>query len=55
VSLKDWLQNAWLTEHEPSGQEISDLLTVIERDLRDCQTPGLSSDWRMTIAYNAAL
>jgi len=28
---------------------------LIERDLTDCQTAGLSSDWRLNIVYNAAL
>jgi hypothetical protein len=28
---------------------------VVDRDLHDCQTPGLSTDWRLSIAYNAAL
>ena len=55
VSLKDWLKNTWLTEHETSRQEIFDLLTVIDRDLNDCQSEGLSPDWRLAIAYNAAL
>jgi len=55
VSLRDWLKNAWLTEHESSRQEIADLLTVIDRDLKDCQSEGLSPDWRLAIAYNAAL
>ena len=31
------------------------MLGVIKRDLSDSQVPGLSTDWRMTIAYNAAL
>ena len=55
MSLKDWLKNAWLTEHETSREEISDLLTVIDRDLNDCQSEGLSPDWQLAIAYNAAL
>ena len=55
MSLKDWLKNGWLTEHESSRQELSDLLTVIDRDLKDCQSKGLSADWRLAIAYNAAL
>jgi hypothetical protein len=55
VSLTDWLKNAWLTEHETSQQEIADLLTVIDRDLKDCQSEGLSPDWQLAIAYNAAL
>jgi len=55
VSLKDWLRNKWLVEHEPSPQEIGDLVSVVDRDLEDCQTPGLSPDWRLAIAYNGAL
>jgi hypothetical protein len=49
------LSNAWLTEHKTSREEISDLLTVIDRDLNDCQSEGLSPDWQLAIAYNAAL
>jgi hypothetical protein len=55
VSLRDWLENAWLIEHETSPAEIADLLAVADRDLEDCRSPGLSSDWRLAIAYNAAL
>ena len=55
MSLKDWLKNAWLTEHETSQEEIADLLAVIDRDLDDCQSEGLSPDWQLAIAYNAAL
>jgi hypothetical protein len=55
VSLNDWLKNAWLTEHQSSRQEIADLLTVIDRDLKDCRSSNLSADWRLAIAYNAAL
>ena len=55
MSLKDWLRNRWLVEHEPSLQEIGDLMTVVDRDLADCQSSGLSPDWRLTIAYNGAL
>ena len=55
MSLSDWLKNAWLIEHETSPQEIADLLSIIDRDLNDCRSPGLSSDWKMAIAYNAVL
>lgn len=55
MSLQDWLKNGWLTQHKPSRQEIRDLLGVADRDLADCATPGLSADWRLSIAYNAAL
>jgi hypothetical protein len=55
MSLKDWLRNAWLTKHETSPDEIAELLGVIDRDLHECQTAGLGPDWRLAIAYNAAL
>ena len=55
MSLSDWVKNGWLVVHKTSPQEIKDLLGVTERDLRDCATRGLSDDWRLAIAYNAAL
>ncbi len=55
MSLENWRKNAWLVEHQPSQQEIADLLAVAARDLADCQAAGLSVDWRFNIAYNAAL
>lgn len=55
MSLRDWARNGWLTEHKTSPQEISDLLRVADRDLLDCRAKGLSADWRLNIAYNAAL
>jgi hypothetical protein len=44
-----------LTPHKTSTQEISDLLALVDRDLADCQLSELSLDWRLNIAYNAAL
>jgi len=38
-----------------SPQEITDLPAVADRDLQDCTVSGLSADWRLNIAYNAAL
>lgn len=55
MSLSDWERNAWLQAHESSPQEVADLLAVVDRDLRDSAAKGLSADWRMNIAYNAAL
>jgi len=55
ISLHDWLKNGWLIEHQTSPQEITDLLSVADRDLHNCQTAGLSPDWKLNIAYNAAL
>ena len=55
MSLQEWQKNGWLIEHRTSPQEISDLLEVADRDLADCQAQGLSPDWKLNIAYNAAL
>ncbi len=55
MSLKNWLNNGWLTEHRTSTQEITALLAVADRDLADCRVSGLSSDWQLNIAHNAAL
>jgi len=55
VGLQDWLKNRWLIEHKTSHQEVTDLLNMADRDLAQCQTPNLSPDWQLNIAYNAAL
>lgn len=55
MSLEQWHKNGWLKRHQPSSVETHELLAVVDRDLRDCQTRGLSEDWRFGIAYNAAL
>jgi len=55
MTLKQWLENRWLTQYQTSKQEIATLLTVIDRDLQDAEVSALSLDWRMAIAYNAAL
>jgi len=55
MSLENWLSSGWLVRHTASQREIGDLFGVAERDLADCRAAGLSSDWRMNIAYNAAL
>ena len=54
MSLKNWFDNGWLRHHETSKDEISDLLAIVDRDLKDTQVE-LSADWRFGIAYNAAL
>ncbi len=55
MSLADWERNGWLTAHRGSPNVIRDLLAVVDRDLADSAASGLSADWRMNIAYNAAL
>jgi len=55
MTLSNWAENGWLKNHQTSPGEINNLKMLIERDLNDCNTPGLSIDWRFAIAYNAAL
>ena len=55
MSLRDWLKNSWLIEHKTSTEEIAALLALVERDLANAQVAGLSPDWKLNIAYNAAL
>jgi len=55
MTLSDWERNGWVLAHRPSSREIADLLAIVDRDLADSQASGLSADWRLNIAYNAAL
>ncbi len=55
MSLEQWVNNGWLKRHEPTKEEIEDLLSVVERDISDCLISDLSTDWKLSIAYNAAL
>jgi len=55
MSLDDWLANRWLEPHETSPEEVRNLLAVVDRDLGDAAIGQLSADWRLGIAYNAAL
>jgi hypothetical protein len=55
MSLADWEKNGWVKAHSTSREGIGALLGVIDRDLGDSQTRGLSADWKLNIAYNAAL
>jgi hypothetical protein len=55
MNLVDWLGNRWITEHQTSQREISDISAAIKRNLSDCTTEGLSADGRMAIAYTAML
>lgn len=54
-TLAGWLASGALQKHEPSRQEIAELLAFVERDLAQSQAIGLSHDWQLTMAYVAAL
>ena len=55
MSLDNWKTNGWLREYSTSRQEITDILGLVERDLRDAARKEISTDWRFNIAYNAGL
>jgi hypothetical protein len=49
------LAAGWLQPHKTSPQEIRDLWQIVDRDLRDAASGGISADWQYGIAYNAVL
>ena len=55
MSLQQWASNGWLRSHQSSKQEVSALLEIVERDLKDANSDDISTDWKFGIAYNAAL
>jgi hypothetical protein len=55
MTLQEWQKHGWVKQHATSKQEINDLLAVVDRDINDSQSPGLSPEWKLNIAYNAAL
>ncbi len=55
ATLEDWFNYGWLVRHQTSRQEIESLLAIADRDLAAAQLPDLPNDWRLNIAYNAAL
>ena len=55
MSLENWLADKLIEIHRPSAHEIKRLLAICARDLEKCCITGLGPDWKLSIAYNAAL
>jgi uncharacterized protein (UPF0332 family) len=55
MSLSDWLDKGWLVKHRLDRREIKELFSIADRDIADSQAEGISTDTRLSIAYNAAL
>lgn len=53
MTLAHWESNGWLKREPTSSREVSNLLGIVDRDLRDATGP-ISADWKFGIAYNAA-
>lgn len=54
MSLQQWREFGWLEPHTTNKKQISDLLAIVERDLRVAKATD-DIDWIFGIAYNAAL
>ena len=54
MSLKQWADNGWHRPHKTSEEEITKLLAMVERNLKDASL-DISADWKFSIAYNSAL
>ncbi|QYM78954.1 hypothetical protein K0B96_16870 [Horticoccus luteus] len=55
MSLAHWSAAGWLQPHKTSPAEVRDLWQIVDRDLADAASGGISADWQYGIAYNAAL
>jgi uncharacterized protein (UPF0332 family) len=55
MSLEDWLNDKLIVKHRPSAAGIAELLHICDRDLKTAEIIGLSPDWRLSIAHNAAV
>jgi hypothetical protein len=55
MSLEQWLANGWLKKQEFGSNQIAELLTKAESDLKQSTTKGLKGDWKFIIAYQAML
>jgi len=55
MTWQDLLNAQQVKVHNTSLQEIHDLRTVVERDIKDAKLDALSDDRRFATAYNAVL
>ena len=55
MTWQSLLHSGRIKRHTTSGQEISDLREVVERDLKDAHVEMISADRRFATAYNAVL
>ena len=54
MSLENWVKNKWIWPHKVTRKEISGLLDIVHRDIKEAEGAS-STDWQFGIAYNAAL
>ena len=54
MSLERWAEYGWLKTEPTSRDEIKNLLTIVDRDLKDANLAAVSQDRRFEAAFNAA-
>lgn len=55
MNLRPLLNQDRLRNHKTSKEEISNLLKLVKRDIKDAKVEGLSFDRKFATAYNAVL
>ena len=55
MSLEAWKESRFIVEHETNRQEISDLVEIVQTDLKDARISALSPDRRLACCYQAIL
>jgi len=55
VSLEAWRDGGLLATHVTNRQEVSDLLAIMDIDLKDAEIPELSAERKLSCCHNAVL
>ncbi len=55
MTLEDWANNGWIKTHTTSKEEIRNLFTLADRDIKDSSEGRVSNDRKFNIAYSAIL
>ncbi len=55
MSLESWHDAGLITTHVTTRQEVSDLLAIMDVDLKDAGIPELSAERKLSCCYNAVL
>jgi len=55
VSLEAWHDGGLIVTHATNRQEVSDLLAIIDTDLKDAEILELSAERKLSCCYNAML
>jgi hypothetical protein len=54
MSLQKWAEHGWVKAEPSSRDEITSLLAIVDRDLKDASVAAISEDRRFEAAFSAA-